>query len=401
VTDLRELLRQPVGAREENRLKILRSIMAAPSNQADLVRRSGMSSATVSNVVGELEREGIVRTERRAPNTIVTMEPTTGVAVGVELGFQNTAVIARQVHQPIAEARAKTVQVGGNSGVRRWLEAVVGLICDVASEVGNGPEDLVTIGLGIPRVVDPRTQQLTPPLLPPWEDVADPAGQITQRLRDISRDNGYDLPDALQVRVNNDAALGALAESTYTYPRKETLVYIKSSTGVGAGIVISGRVFRGRRGVAGEIGHTMVDRGGGFCLCGGRGCLETIIGSSKLLEHVAILDRPPKTMDELADRARQGNALCGRVLREAAGRLGRAIGDLCNVLNPDIVVLGGAMGRAATIVLEPCRAGISESAVAAAHEDEFELVASTVEHATAHGAWLLGIEGTLYPPLPT
>lgn len=394
--DLRELLRQPDGAREENRLKILRAIMAAPSNQADLVRRSGMSSATVSNMVSELEREGIVRTTRRPPNTIVTMEPTTGVAVGVELSFQHTNVVARHVHQPVAEAHAKTVQVGGNNGVRRWLDAVVGLICDMASDVGTGPEDLVTIGLGIPRIVNPRTQQLTPPLLPPWEGIADPAGQITQRLREIARDGGYELPEALQVRADNDAALGAAAESTYTYARKETLVYIKASTGVGAGIVISGRIFRGRRGGAGEIGHMTVDRDGPFCLCGGRGCLETLIGSNKLLEQAAVLERPPKSMDELAERARQGNAVCIRVLREAATQLGRAIGGLCNVLNPDVVVLGGAMGRAADIVLEPCRAGIGESAVAAAYEDEFELVASTVEHATAHGAWLLGIEGTNY-----
>jgi predicted NBD/HSP70 family sugar kinase len=396
VTDLRELLREPEGARAENRLKILRAIMATSSNQTDLVRRSGMSSATVSTVVNELERDGIVHCTRRPPNVFVTMASTTGVAVGIELGFQNTAIVARHVHQPVAEARVRTVSVGGKNGVKRWLDAVVRVIGDIASEVGGGPENLATIGLGIPGLVDPRTQQLAPPLLPPWEGMADPAGQITLRLREIARDNGYDLPEGLQVRVDNDAALGALAESTYTHPRKETLVYIKASTGVGAGIVISGRVFRGRRGLAGEIGHTTVERYGQICYCGGRGCLETLLGSDVLLKQAAILDRPPKTMDELAERARQGNAVCNRVLREAGTRLGRAIGNLCNVLNPDVVVLGGALGRAADLVLEPCRAGIRESALAAAHEDEFEMVASTVEHATAHGAWLLGIEGTVY-----
>jgi predicted NBD/HSP70 family sugar kinase len=396
MSDLRELLRQPVGAREENRLKILRAIMAISSNQTDLVRRSGMSSATVSNVVNELVKNGIVRSTSRPPNVMVTMEPTTGVAVGVELGFQNTAVVARHVHQPVAEARVRTVRVGGYSGVRRWLEAVVREIGDIASEVGGGPENLATIGLGIPGQVDPRTQQLTPPLLPPWEGIADPGRQITARLREIARENGYDFPEGLQVRVDNDAALGALAESTYTSPPKETLVYIKASTGVGAGIVISGRVFRGRRGVAGEIGHTAVEPYGRICYCGGRGCLETLIGSNVLLAQAAILDPPPRTMDELVERARQGNAVCKRVLREASIRLGRAIGNLCNLLNPDVVVLGGALGRAADLVLEPCRAGISETALAAAHEAEFELVASTVEHATAHGAWLLGIEGTVY-----
>lgn len=391
--DLRELLRQQSRARDENRQKILRAIMAHSSNQTDLVRRSGMSSATVSTTVRELERDGIVESTRSGQNVIVTMMPTTGVAVGVELGFQNTAVVARQVHEPFAEARVRTVRVGGNHGVQRWLEAVVGLIADIASDAGNGPEDLATIGLGIPRMVDPRTQQLTQPLLAPWEDAPDPAGRITERLRSLASDNEWTLPVDLQVRLDNDAALGALAESTYTHPRKETLLYIKASTGVGAGIVISGRVFRGRRGVAGEVGHMTVDREGRFCLCGGRGCLETVVGGTSLLQQAAVLGTRPRSVDELTDRARQGSAVCRRVLREAGLRLGRAIGDLCNVLNPDVVVLGGALGRAHDLVLAYCKEGLQETAVTAAYEEEFELAEAKVEHATAHGALLLGIEG--------
>ena len=108
------------------------------------------------------------------------------------------------------------------------------------------------------------------------------------------------------------------------------------------------------------------------------------------------ITQSPASLDDLFEKARQGNAVCRRVLRDAAFRLGRAIGDLCNVLNPDVVVIGGAFGRAVDLVLEHCRAGICETAVAAAHEKEFELMGSNVLHATAHGALLLGIEGTTY-----
>jgi predicted NBD/HSP70 family sugar kinase len=393
---MRELLRQPPGAKAEHRLRILRAIMATSSNQADLVRRSGMSSATVSSVVSELVADGIVQTTRRGQNVMVSMTPTTGIAVGVELGFRNTAVVARRVHQPFTEARVRTLQVGGNNGQQRWLEAAAGLIRDVASDTGSGLDELATIGLGIPRVVHPRTQQLTPPLLPPWESSADPARLITDRVRALAGELGHDLPDELQIRLDNDAALGALAESTYAHKSAEILVYVKASTGVGAGIMISGTVIRGQRGVAGEIGHTTVDRDGRFCLCGGRGCLETVVGSDRLLEQAAVLTRPPRTMNELVERANQGNAVCRRILVEAAARLGRAIGDLCNVLNPNVVVLGGALGRAGDIVLDPCLDGIRESAMAAAHESDFELVLSRVEHATAHGALLMGIDGTAY-----
>jgi predicted NBD/HSP70 family sugar kinase len=396
--DLRDLLREPRSARDESRLRILRAVLAGSANQADLVRRSGMSGATVSAVVNELEREGVIRSTRRGRDVIVTMTPTAGVAVGVELGFQHTVVVARHAHQPFAEAQVRTTTVGADHGVQRWLDAVVRLVLDIAAEVGDGPQELACVGLAVPRAVNPRTQLFTPPLLPPWEDVADPAGLIIERLHKLARADDQELPQQLRVMVDNDAALGALAESTYALPRAETLIYVKASTGIGAGIVIGGRVFRGGRGVAGEIGHTTVDREGQFCLCGGRGCLETVAGSDSLVKQAAVLDRPPKNIEELVERARLGNAVCRRVLREAASRLGRTIGDLCNVLNPEVVVLGGALGRVQddNLVLAPCRAGIAETAVSAAHEEGFDLVRSSVEHASAHGALLAGLAGTTY-----
>jgi predicted NBD/HSP70 family sugar kinase len=396
MANLHELLREPPSTAKG---RILRAIMACSSNQADLVRRSGMSTATVSSVVNGLEGKGTVRCERRGRDTIVSMEQTNGVAVGIELGFHHTAVVARRVHQPYVESEVQTTAVGGNSGMDSWLEAVVNLVRNVSSAVGDGPEELTTIGLGIPRMIDPRTQQLTLPLLSPWENIPDPAAQILTRLGERARDYGDTLLPGLTVRVDNDATVGALAESAYIHSNKETLVYVKVSTGIGAGIVISGRAFRGRRGVAGEIGHTRVNGDGKFCLCGGRGCLETVVGAGNLLDQAkAVLSRSaPASMEDLVERARLGNGVCQRILQEAATRLGLAIGDLCNLLNPDVVVLGGAFGRASDLVLEPCRAGIRQVAVAATY-DEGLLVDSKIQHASAHGALLLGIEGTTYPP---
>jgi predicted NBD/HSP70 family sugar kinase len=401
MADLHELLRERSSTA---RGRILRAVMARSSNQADLGTRSETSNATVSSIMDELERNGIVRRERRGRDIIISMEPTTGVAVGIELGYRNTAVVARRVDQHYEDdAVVRTTGVGGNNGLRGWLDPVVSLIFDVASEVGDGPGGLTTIGLGIPRMVDPRNQQLTRPLLPPWEDVPDPAKEILTRLRERARDDKQTLLPDLTVRVDNDATVGALAESAYIHSTKETLVYIKASTGVGAGIVISGRMFRGRRGVAGEIGHTTAEREGRFCLCGGRGCLETVVGAASLLDQAkAALGRSaPTSMDELAEKARSGNAVCRRVLREAAIRLGVTIGDLCNLLSPDVVVLGGAFGRASKrvpeLVLEPCKAGIRQAAVEAVYDEKL-LVASQVQHATAQGALLLGISGDLPSP---
>ena len=393
MSQLHDLLSEPRGAKEENRRRLLTAIMANPGNQAYLSRRSGLSAAAVSDAVKELAEAGAIQTRRRGRDVIVEMAPTTGLAVGIELGYQHTAIVARRVDQSFDEVRVKLCQAGAARGSGAWLGEVADGIAEVVSELGE--QDIVTIGLGIPRMVDPRQGTLTPPLLPPWETGPDPAELLQDRLRSGN--------SSLKVLLDNDATLAALAESTYAFPDAETLVYVKVSTGVGAGIIIGGAVFRGRRGVAGEIGHAVVEPGGRFCSCGGRGCLETLIGADALVEQAKTalghrLQDPPSSLEDLVRKASQGHAVCQRVLREAAMRLGVALGNLCNVLNPQVLVIGGAFGRsdAAQLVLGPCQDGIRQSAMRAACDDEFKVVTSQVKHAAAHGALVLGLQGTTY-----
>lgn len=395
VGHLRELLRQTSGTKEENRLNLLRTIMARPGNQAYLSRRSGMSAAAVSDAVKDLAGSDAVVTQKDGRDTIVTMARTSGAAVGIELGYQHTAIVARRVDQLYNEAVVRVCQVGAARGAAGWLSAVVENVGAVVTELGE--RDVVTLGLGVPRMVDPRDGTLTPPLLPPWDNGEHPAKLLEDRLR-------RQHPD-LEVRLDNDATLAALAESTYEFPEADTLVNVKVSTGVGVGIVIGGRVIRGRRGVAGELGHTVVQPGGKFCSCGGRGCLETLIGADALVDQAKtvlghIEQTRPDSLDQLVAFANVGNAVCRRVLEEAARLLGHALGNLCNVLNPQVVVIGGAFGRpeASHFVLGPCESGLKQFAMRAAYEADFQLVPSKLDHAAAHGALVLGLLGTTYKP---
>jgi predicted NBD/HSP70 family sugar kinase len=394
VSHLRDLLTAPTRAKEETRLGLLAVIMAKPGNQAYLSRRSGLSPAAVSDAVKELADAGTIRTRREGRDVFVEMAPTTGVAVGIELGYQHSAIVARRVDQPYDQARVKVCETGAARGSNIWLDELASGISETVSEVGEHGDDIATIGLGIPRMIDPRSGGLTPPRLPPWDTSENPAVLLAERLRTP----GW----SPRVLLDNDATLAALAESTYAFPDAETLVNIKVSTGVGAGIIIGGTVFRGRRGVAGEIGHMVAEPGGRFCSCGGRGCLETLIGADALVEQArTVLGHrayTPPSLGELVARANQGNLVCQRVLRDAAAHLGFAIGNLCNVLNPQVVVIGGAFGRpdAASLILEPCREAIKQSAMKAAYETEFQVVTSQVPHASAHGALVLGLQGTTY-----
>jgi predicted NBD/HSP70 family sugar kinase len=293
----------------------------------------------------------------------------------------------------------KIEDTGWSDSLERWLTTAVDLIHTASTEIGEGPAGIATIGLGVPRPVDPKNQRLVSPPLEAGGGVTDPARLLTERLRQVAPNSDNPRAKQLQVLADNDATLGALAESTYGHPDKETLVYVKASTGVGAGFVIGGRILRGRRGLAGEIGHIVVERGGRFCLCGSRGCLETVVGERALLDQTrtALGDRF-ESIDDLIGQANVGNAVCRRVLREAAYSLGITLGNICNVLSPDVIVLGGALGRGYEVIKGPCRAGLQQSALTAAYTPEdFHLVASSVPHATSHGGLLLGLQGTVYP----
>jgi predicted NBD/HSP70 family sugar kinase len=398
---LGELLKAVRGIREDHRSALLRGVMAQPGSQTSLARRLGLSPGTVSAVVSDLEYQGLVRVEKtNARQTLVRLAPAAGAVVGVELGFHLASVVARRADQQHDEAVTRLVGIGAAVRDQAWIPAVADAVRDAVSELGE--DEIAAIGLGVPRMVDPHSGMLVPPALPPWRKGDDPAGMLAAALRQRRETPRLTVP---AVMLDNDANLAAYAESLYVHKDVETLVAIKASTGIGAGIVIAGRIFRGRHGVAGEIGHTVSDPRGRFCSCGGRGCLETLIGGDALVEQARTVlghrrQESPDTLEALVDMASRGSQACQRVLREAGATLGFAIGNLCNILNPDVVVIGGTLGQedAARFTLAPVSDAVKGSAMTAAADGAaFRIVGTGLRNAGAHGALLVAVEGTVYP----
>lgn len=396
---LRDLLAEPSGVKEENRLKLLRVLMINPDNQAGLSKRAELSTGTVSEAIGELVSQRVVTSERNGRETFVRMAETVGIVVGIEGGRQTTTVVGRPVHREYGDSVFRQVRVGVSRGMQMWVPAVVEAVRDVVDELERG--EVVAVGLGVPWMVDPQEGRLVPPALPPWKDGDDPAEQLAAGLR---AELGAQFM-APKVVLDNDANLLAYAESIYGAPSGETLIGIKASTGIGAGIIVGGNIFRGMRGVAGELGHTLVQPDGRFCVCGGRGCLETLVGSAVLVEQAKaalgnLRQLAPTNFDELVAAASHGNLTCQRVLHEAARTLGIALGNLCNVLNPNVVVLGGTFGQdeAVQYTLEACKEGIQRTAMRAAVSERsgFTVRARQVRHAASHGAVAMALRGTVY-----
>lgn len=401
MNELSKLLDSSTEMVRENHQYLLRAVMIKPGTQAELARRTGRSEGTISEAVRALRQEGdrispVFQPKQGDRNELVRMAATRGVAVGVELGFQHTYFVARRVDQTDNEAQTFTGEFGAATAERQWPTMVAREIKRLAERVGDGTDRVATVGLGVPRVVDPATGRLLPPLLPPWEGQESPGGALQTALEEKL---GYAPP---RVPVDNDANLGALGESVYGGRDSETLLYVKVSTGVGAGIMIGGNQLRGRLGIAGELGHMVVEPEGRYCSCGGRGCLETVIGANALVQQAqaALEDLPgqhPTDLRTLVQQANAGNPICHRVLVDAAERLGRVLGDVCNVLSPHAIVIGGIWGIEAKreIIVEACTRGLHQTVVLAAKLDpKYQVTASEVHLAGAHGALILGLQGT-------
>ncbi len=141
--------------------------------------------------------------------------------------------------------------------------------------------------------------------------------------------------------------MGARGELAYGAAASvEHAIYVKVSGGVGAGLIIGGRLHRGATGIAGELGHVRLQEDGPVCRCASRGCLETLISAPKLVSLLQPAYDEPLSPFRVLELAESGDVGVNRVLDDAGRTIGRALADLCNSLNPSTIVVGGALGAA-------------------------------------------------------
>jgi predicted NBD/HSP70 family sugar kinase/DNA-binding CsgD family transcriptional regulator len=313
--------------------------------QAEIARRTGLAPATVSNIVRALVDDGVLvaaTDEAGRRGRTVRLAHTTGVAVGVDFGYHHVTVAVADSARTVLATRRADIEIGHDA--RKGAEQARTLLDEALEEAGVRGADVLGVGVGLPAPIDRRTRQLgAPSLLPGWVGL-----HVDEYLTEAL---GAD------VVVENDANLGALAEHMWGAGRGlDSIAYLKLSEGVGAGLILDGALFRGGlAGTAGEIGHTTVDEFGAVCRCGNRGCLETLVAARSvtgLLEPVLGVDL---TIADIVALARQGDAGCRRVLADTGRHVGGAVANLCNLLNPERILVGGELAVAGELLLAPMR----------------------------------------------
>ena len=205
---------------------------------------------------------------------------------------------------------------------------------DALSSAGVASDRLLGVGMGLAAPINQGTGELEADgILPGWHGIR-PAAEMEARL-------------GLPVQIDNDANLGALGEKAFGAARGvDDLVYIRLSAGIGAGLILGGRPYHGIRGTAGEIGHVVSDPSGPICRCGNRGCLEAVASPVAV---AALLERSigePVSIKRLLELVAAGHRGARRAVADAGEAVGRALSMLVNMLNPELVIVGGDLAQA-------------------------------------------------------
>ena len=371
--------------RERNRLQVLEVVRGRGSvSRADIARHTGLARSTVSTLVNELLGAGLL-VERGAPEdaepaqgrppVLLSFDPGAGAVLGLHFDHPVLRVaVADLGYTILAEAE---LPVDVDHDAQDSLDAAVALVDEVLARSGVDRDRLLGAGVGLAGPIDQATGTVgSSAILPGW--VGMPVAQeLTRRL-------------GLPVHVDNDANVGALAESVLGAGRGASeMAYIMLGSGIGAGLIIGGQVYRGSGGTAGEIGHVLVDEHGPLCRCGNRGCLETYAGADALLDLLRRQHGDALTVDGLVERARAGDAASQRVSAVAARFVGVAAATLCNQLNPEVLVIGGELAQTGALLLDPLRESIARYAIPAAADDVRVVVGELGERAELRGALVL------------
>ena len=403
--------------RRLNRLRVIRALRDEGTiSRAEIARRTGLSRSTVSSLVADLQADGLVveRAEHGAahgtqggrPPILLSFDSSAGAAVGIDFGHSHLRVAVSDLSSRILAERAvpldtdhaaeegldaaaelaaellaeagidfghshlrvaisdlssrilaeRAVPLDTDHAAEEGLDAAADLVVELLAEAGIDASQVIGAGMGLPGPIRQEDGVVgSSAILPGWVGV--PAvGEMRRRL---------DIP----ILVDNDANLGALAEAAFGAARDASdLVYLKVASGIGAGLILNGRLYRGSAGLAGELGHVLVDPEGLVCRCGNRGCLETLAATGALVELLRRSHGEDVTVAEMLELARRGDLGCRRVIADAGRAIGQAVSVLLNVLNPELLVVGGDLAAAGDLLLDGVRESIAKAALPSAAE---------------------------------
>ncbi|PSC03829.1 sugar kinase [Alsobacter soli] len=319
--------------RSHNRRVVLETVRRhGPLGRSDIAALTQLTAQAVSNIVTELAAEGFLmergrrRTARGQPPVDFAVNPDGGMTAGMEIAADRITTVLVDLAGDLRAQRTAAL----NDPSPPAVQALAAAELRDARAADGLPGRLLGCGVVMPGPFGVEgMSSVGDTVLPGWADV-DAAAVMTEAL-------------GCPVTVENDATAAAVGERLYGAGRDcLDFCFLYFGAGLGLGIVVEGRPYRGAYGNAGEIGHMRVVAGGRACACGGRGCLERYASAHALAERLCDAGLPT-TPDAIARLHEQRDPVLAGWITESAGLLGPVIGLLENLFDPATIVLGGAL----------------------------------------------------------
>jgi glucokinase-like ROK family protein len=386
----------------KNEWNILQLIHAKPNiSRMEVAKQTSQSAASITTVVDKLIKRRLVVESGHNKSAMgrkpvsLSVRSDAGCVIGVDLGSFHTRVVVTDVSGGLVYTH--TAETGVSDGREQVLARTLKTIHKAIKDSGEPRSAFRGIGIGHSGVIDvekgvvlsfPRPGQMTQ-----WKNVP---------LRQILTDE-FGVPCLLEDSVR---AIAIAERHQGLGMGLDDFIYVDVGMGIGSAIFVNGKLYRGPGGSAGEFGHITVDEQGPLCCCGNHGCLETVASCSAIIQSVksAIEKGVDSSVRELCkgnlnrisieligQAAMQNDGLCFRLLNQAISQIAVVLADVVNLLNPHVVIFGGALFRSAPeLFLDPLKRIIKQRALEkSANEAQLKLSALTSEAGALGAARLI------------
>jgi predicted NBD/HSP70 family sugar kinase len=305
-----------------------------------------------------------------------------GIVLVADLGATHSRIAVCDLEAtPLAEACRDVDIASGPDIVLSW---VLETFERLTVEAGRSARDVRAIGIGVPGPVDfAAGRAIHPPIMPGWDDYP---------IRDRFEER-YHVP----VLIDNDVNIMALGEYWVMQPQVEDLIFVKVGTGIGSGLIVGGRLQRGARGAAGDIGHIQAGPASVICRCGNPACLEASAGGAAIARELRAKGYETAGSRDVVALAQAGNRDAIKAVREAGRLIGSVLAATVNLLNPAVISIGGDVAEAGQQLLAGIRETVYQRSTALSTSELQIITGALGDRAGIIGAAALVIEHIFDP----
>lgn len=358
-----------------------------PRTRAELAALTGLARSTIAQRIDALIAGGLigevgggVSTGGRPPVRFA-FNPLARVALAADIGATHALLAVTDLSGTVLAETRQDIDIAlGPEAVLGW---VVDSSAKLLEEVGRRPRDVLGIGVGLPGPVEYATgRPVSPPIMPGWD--------------------GFEVQDFLSGRLHvpaladNDVNVMALGEYFARWSHVDNLVFVKVATGIGCGLISNGRLHRGAQGAAGDFGHIQVSGAAEtVCHCGNTGCLEAVAGGAAVAARLRALGVEATSSRDVVRMATGGSREAVELLRQTGREIGQGLAAAVSLLNPSVVVIGGALSAAGEHLIAGVREIVYQRSLPLATRHLQIAHARTGERAGVIGAAVMVLEHAL------